>query len=68
MYQYLLQQLFQLSSLIDKTKRSIEISKYPLGLGKVEYISDLCYFLLSDNSKWITGQNIIIDGGYSIGR
>lgn len=58
-------------NLLDKMteiKRSIEISKYPLGLGKVEYISDLCYFLLSDNSKWITGQNIIIDGGYSIGR
>jgi NAD(P)-dependent dehydrogenase (short-subunit alcohol dehydrogenase family) len=56
-------------NLLDKmteTKRSIEISKYPLGLGKVDYISDLCYFLLSDNSKWITGQNIIIDGGYSI--
>ncbi|MDY0218465.1 MAG: SDR family oxidoreductase [Candidatus Cloacimonas acidaminovorans] len=39
---------------------------YPLGLGSVKDISALCIFLLSDESKWITGQNIIIDGGYSI--
>jgi len=47
-------------------QRLHEISKYPLGLGKVGYISDLCEFLLSEKSKWITGQNLIIDGGYSI--
>ena len=47
-------------------QRLVEISKYPLGLGKTEYVTDLCEFLLSDKSKWITGQNLIIDGGYSI--
>jgi len=39
---------------------------YPLGLGSNKDISALCIFLLSDESKWITGQNIIIDGGYSV--
>jgi len=39
---------------------------YPLGLGSTNDITALCLFLLSDESKWITGQNIIIDGGYSI--
>lgn len=47
-------------------QRSNEISKYPLGFGEVEDISNLCLFLLSEKSKWITGQNIVIDGGYSI--
>jgi len=40
--------------------------EYPMGLGSIKDISSLCLFLLSDESKWITGQNIIIDGGYSI--
>lgn len=39
---------------------------HPLGLGKVEDITSLILFLLSDNARWITGQNFIIDGGYSI--
>jgi len=41
-------------------------SKYPLGLGKPEYIADLTAFLLSDRSSWITGTNIVIDGGASL--
>jgi NAD(P)-dependent dehydrogenase (short-subunit alcohol dehydrogenase family) len=38
---------------------------HPLGLGKPEYIANACVFLLSDASKWITGTNLIVDGGYS---
>jgi NAD(P)-dependent dehydrogenase (short-subunit alcohol dehydrogenase family) len=41
-------------------------SMHPLGLGSTKNIVDLIEFLLSDRSMWITGQNIIIDGGYSI--
>jgi len=37
--------------------------QYPFGLGKSEDICELIGFLLSNKSKWITGQNIIIDGG-----
>lgn len=40
--------------------------RFPLGLGKPEDISYACIYLLSDASRWITGQNIIIDGGYTI--
>ncbi|ANV98007.1 short-chain dehydrogenase [Helicobacter enhydrae] len=40
--------------------------EYPLGLGKVEQISPLICFLLSPYSNWITGQNIVIDGGASL--
>ncbi|WP_251823958.1 SDR family NAD(P)-dependent oxidoreductase [Campylobacter jejuni] len=36
---------------------------YPLGLGKVENISPTICFLLSEDSSWITGRDIILDGG-----
>jgi NAD(P)-dependent dehydrogenase (short-subunit alcohol dehydrogenase family) len=39
---------------------------YPLGIGEA---LDICYmaeFLLSTNSKWITGQQFTVDGGRSI--
>lgn len=39
---------------------------HPLGLGKVEDVVPAILFLLSENSKWITGQNFVVDGGYSI--
>lgn len=39
-------------------------SKYPLGLGETKDIGNLVEFLLSEKSKWITGSNIHIDGGY----
>ena len=41
------------------------VAAHPLGLGKPEDISALACFLLSDCARWITGSNIIIDGGYS---
>ncbi len=41
-------------------------SEYPLGIGKVENITPLVCFLLSISSSWITGQNIVIDGGGSL--
>jgi NAD(P)-dependent dehydrogenase (short-subunit alcohol dehydrogenase family) len=39
---------------------------HPLGIGEVEDVIPTISFLLSNGSKWITGQNFIIDGGYSI--
>lgn len=40
--------------------------EYPLGEGYPEDVGALCVFLLSDNARWITGQNIIIDGGRTL--
>lgn len=42
------------------------LEMHPLGFGNIEDIIPLIEFLLSDKSRWITGQNIKIDGGYSI--
>lgn len=53
--------LFQLSE-EDCQKR---INGFPLGLGDTTDVSNACIYLLSDASKWVTGQNLIIDGGYT---
>ena len=41
------------------------LETYPLGVGHCEDITNLVCFLLSDEARWITGQNIVIDGGRS---
>lgn len=38
---------------------------FPLGLGYPSDISATAMFLLSDGARWITGQNIIVDGGFT---
>lgn len=40
-------------------------SLHPLGLGIPEDVANSCVFLLSDASRWITGTNIVVDGGYT---
>lgn len=39
-------------------------SLHPLGLGKTDDIANACVFLISDGARWITGTNLIVDGGY----
>jgi len=48
----------------EEAKASI-INMHPMGLGKPEDIANACVYLLSDASGWVTGTNLIIDGGYS---
>jgi len=50
--------------LSEESKKEI-IDMHPLGLGKPEDIANASAFLLSDAAKWMTGSNLIIDGGYS---
>ena len=42
------------------------ISKYTLGVGKTTDISNLCIYLLSDASRWMTGSVLTIDGGLTL--
>ncbi len=49
----------------EESKRKT-IDMYPLGLGTPDDISYACVYLLSDAARWITGTNLIIDGGYSV--
>ena len=50
----------------DPEKRALLEAKHPLGLGQTNDIANACIFLLSDASRWMTGQNLVIDGGYTI--
>lgn len=36
---------------------------HPLGLGRPEDVADTVEFLASDRARWITGQEIVVDGG-----
>jgi NAD(P)-dependent dehydrogenase (short-subunit alcohol dehydrogenase family) len=39
---------------------------YPLGVGETDDIVHAVEFLLSDKARWITGQQLILDGGRTV--
>ena len=39
---------------------------YLLGIGEPNHISSVVRFLISNDSIWITGQELIVDGGRTI--
>lgn len=44
-----------------------ELNKmYPLGRGKAQDISPMAVFLLSESSRWVTGQVLVVDGGRTL--
>jgi NAD(P)-dependent dehydrogenase (short-subunit alcohol dehydrogenase family) len=38
---------------------------HPLGLGRPEDVANAAAFLLADSGRWITGQTLVVDGGYT---
>lgn len=52
---------FEDSSAADNYAASV-----PLGLGRVSDVAAAAKFLLSEDARWITGQTIVVDGGFSI--
>jgi len=40
--------------------------QYPLGLGNANDVYEMVKFLISDQSRWITGQQFVVDGGRSV--
>ena len=53
----------------DEAKAAALAARYPMNrTGTIEDIAAMGHFLLSDQSTWITGQTIGIDGGMSIVR
>lgn len=50
---------------LDENKKMQRVDGFPLGLGQTTDISNACIYLLSDASRWVTGQNFVIDGGYT---
>lgn len=39
---------------------------YPLGVGKTEDVAGAVSFLLSNDSRWVTGVTLPVDGGFSL--
>lgn len=54
----LTEHIFEDEELIDRMKAT-----YPLGLGTTADIYEAVNFLLSESARWITGQQITVDGG-----
>jgi NAD(P)-dependent dehydrogenase (short-subunit alcohol dehydrogenase family) len=54
----------KLSMLSDEQRASDEAA-YPLGYGRPEDIAAGAVFLLSPGARWITGTNLVMDGGYT---
>ncbi|MCD4651075.1 MAG: SDR family oxidoreductase [Candidatus Cloacimonetes bacterium] len=53
-----------LAKVTDSEKEAI-LKAHPLGLGEPEDVAWVCAFLLSDASRWITGTDLKVDGGYT---
>lgn len=47
-------------------KKIVE-ARHLLGFGETVDVANMVVFLLSPASRWLTGQNIILDGGYLLG-
>lgn len=57
----LTEHIFEDEELIDRMKAT-----YPLGLGTTLDIYEAVRFLLSGESRWITGQQLTVDGGRTV--
>lgn len=49
----------------DPEKRAALETQHLLGLGKTTDVANACIYLLSDASRWVTGTNLFVDGGFS---
>lgn len=52
--------------LADSERRKVTEALHPLGIGTTDDVANACVYLLSDASRWVTGQNLIVDGGYTV--
>ena len=58
---------FLKEGLISEEQLEIDRKKYPLKrYGRPEEVAYCVIFLLSDTTAWITGSNLLIDGGYTV--
>lgn len=54
-----------LPHIADPEQRKQTEALHLLGLGNPDDIANACIYLLSDASRWVTGSNLVVDGGYT---
>lgn len=54
------------SEIIDTGEFDHSEKHYPLGYGSPEDVAYSAAFLLADTGRWITGINLVIDGGFTL--
>jgi len=57
----------QIAATLDSEVLAAHASRYPLGIGKPSDISGPVAFLLSPAANWITGHDLVVDGGVTLG-
>lgn len=45
---------------------NLMLNQHPLGFGEPIDVALACIYLLSDAARWMTGSNMVLDGGYSV--
>ncbi|HRP54738.1 SDR family oxidoreductase [Agriterribacter sp.] len=53
----------EMEDMLSKEVVEKDMKQYPLGYGIPEDVANAAVFLLSDASRWMTGQSITLDGG-----
>jgi NAD(P)-dependent dehydrogenase (short-subunit alcohol dehydrogenase family) len=51
---------------VDKEQIEQDEKRYPLGYGEPQDVAYAAIYLLSDASKWVTGTNLLLDGGLTL--
>lgn len=54
-----------LPHIADPEQRKQTEALHLLGLGNPNDIANACIYLLSDASRWVTGSNLVVDGGFT---
>jgi NAD(P)-dependent dehydrogenase (short-subunit alcohol dehydrogenase family) len=58
----------QLRGTVTSEQFAAIVSQHPLGLGTTWDVACAAAYLLSDAARWITGQTLVVDGGFSAVR
>lgn len=57
--------IWNTNTMTEEEKSKI-FSRHLLGIGNVKDVSSSCIYLLSDASKWVTGTQLFVDGGFQL--
>ena len=55
----------RMSTVVASEKMAEHEKEYPLGFGEARDVANAIVFFLSDGSRWVTGQSLVLDGGYT---